>query len=92
MSHVIGLRVAGMALRDTSGATFDESVTCHLHEELIDLGACTRPQTARRGRLRRWPVVHARRAAEASARHRLIGRHRLPLARARSALRARSET
>jgi hypothetical protein len=45
MSHVVGLRVAGMALRDTSGATFDESVTRHLHEALIDLGACTRPQT-----------------------------------------------
>jgi hypothetical protein len=45
MSHVIGLRVAGRALRDMSGAAFDEAVTRDLREDLIDLGACSPQQT-----------------------------------------------
>ena len=45
MSHVVGLRVAGRALRDTSGRTFDEAVTVALRDELRELGAVAPMQT-----------------------------------------------
>ncbi|MGB7159857.1 MAG: DUF4056 domain-containing protein, partial [Tepidisphaeraceae bacterium] len=46
MSHVVGLRVAGRALRDrASGRTFDEAVTVALREELAELGAVSPEET-----------------------------------------------
>jgi hypothetical protein len=45
MSHVVGLRVAGRALRDRSGRSFDEAVTIALRAELAELGAMPPGQT-----------------------------------------------
>ena len=50
MSHVVGLRVAGRALRDRSGRSFDESATVALREELADLGAVSPSETERAAR------------------------------------------
>jgi hypothetical protein len=45
MSHVVGVRVAGRALRDTSRRSFDEAATEALRAELTDLGVVTPEQT-----------------------------------------------
>jgi len=45
MSHVVGLRVAGRALRDESARSFDEAVTAALRAELVSLGAVTPEHT-----------------------------------------------
>ncbi|MGB7156710.1 MAG: DUF4056 domain-containing protein, partial [Tepidisphaeraceae bacterium] len=45
MSHVVGLRVAGRALRDRTARSFDEAVTVALRAELAELGAVSREQT-----------------------------------------------
>jgi hypothetical protein len=50
MSHVVGLRVAGRALRDRSGRSFDDSATTALHKELAALGAVTPGETERAAR------------------------------------------
>jgi len=48
MSHVIGLRVAGRALRDKSpGRSYDEAVTLALNDELANLGAVSPAETDR---------------------------------------------
>ena len=47
MAHVVGLRVAGRVLRDTSGRSYDDRVTTALHDELKDLGAKSTSQTDR---------------------------------------------
>ncbi|MEO6434482.1 MAG: DUF4056 domain-containing protein [Tepidisphaeraceae bacterium] len=50
MSHVVGLRVAGQAMRDTSAQSFDEAVTSALGAELKSLGAVKPAQTRQASR------------------------------------------